>query len=256
MSTQPLPIQLEQVHYAVDGRVILGGVDLTVSRGEIVGIMGRSGTGKTTLLRLVMGLARPASGRVLVYGRDIVGLSDEQLDRVRLDMGMVFQGAALFDSMTVGENVAFGLVEHRRLPVREMAGRVRELLEMVDMSGSESLMPAQLSGGMRKRVGIARGLALEPSIMLYDEPTAGLDPISSAAIDNLILRLCEQVGVSTLIVSHDVPSLRRVSDRAALLHGGVFLMTGKLQDLEASGNPAVKQFLSGSTEGPMTGEEE
>ena len=256
MSTQPLPIQLEQVHYAVDGRVILGGVDLTVSRGEIVGIMGRSGTGKTTLLRLVMGLARPASGRVLVYGRDIVGLSDEQLDRVRLDMGMVFQGAALFDSMTVGENVAFGLVEHRRLPVREMAGRVRELLEMVDMSGSESLMPAQLSGGMRKRVGIARGLALEPSIMLYDEPTAGLDPISSAAIDNLILRLCEQVGVSTLIVSHDVPSLRRVSDRAALLHGGVFLMTGKMQDLEASGNPAVKQFLSGSTEGPMTGEEE
>jgi phospholipid/cholesterol/gamma-HCH transport system ATP-binding protein len=256
MSTQTLPIQLEQVHYAVDGRVILGGVDLTVSRGEIVGIMGRSGTGKTTLLRLVMGLARPASGRVLVYGRDIVGLSDEQLDRVRLDMGMVFQGAALFDSMTVGENVAFGLVEHRRLPVREMAGRVRELLEMVDMSGSESLMPAQLSGGMRKRVGIARGLALEPSIMLYDEPTAGLDPISSAAIDNLILRLCEQVGVSTLIVSHDVPSLRRVSDRAALLHGGVFLMTGKLQDLEASGNPAVKQFLSGSTEGPMTGEEE
>jgi len=256
MSTQPLPIQLEQVHYAVDGRVILGGVDLTVSRGEIVGIMGRSGTGKTTLLRLVMGLARPASGRVLVYGRDIVGLSDEQLDRVRLDMGMVFQGAALFDSMTVGENVAFGLVEHRRLPVREMAGRVRELLEMVDMSGSENLMPAQLSGGMRKRVGIARGLALEPSIMLYDEPTAGLDPISSAAIDNLILRLCEQVGVSTLIVSHDVPSLRRVSDRAALLHGGVFLMTGKLQDLEASGNPAVKQFLSGSTEGPMTGEEE
>jgi phospholipid/cholesterol/gamma-HCH transport system ATP-binding protein len=137
-----------------------------------------------------------------------------------------------------------------------MAGRVRELLEMVDMSGSEDLVPAQLSGGMRKRVGIARALALEPSIMLYDEPTAGLDPISSAAIGNLILRLCEQVGVSTLIVSHDVQSLRRVSDRAVLLHGGVFLMTGKMQDLEASGNPAVQQFLSGSTEGPMTGEEQ
>ncbi len=256
MSTQPLPIQLEQVHYAVDGKVILDGVDLTVGRGEIVGIMGRSGTGKTTLLRLVMGLARPESGRILVRGRDIVGLSEEQLDSVRLDMGMVFQGGALFDSMTVGENVAFGLVEHRRLPEREMAGRVRELLEMVDMSGSESLMPAQLSGGMRKRVGIARALALEPTIMLYDEPTAGLDPISSAAIDNLILRLCEQVGVSTLIVSHDVQSLRRVSDRAVLLHRGAFLMTGKMQDLEASGNPAVQQFLSGSTEGPMTGEEE
>lgn len=131
---------------------------------------------------------------------------------------------------------------------------MRELLEMVDMAGSEHLMPAQLSGGMRKRVGVARALAMEPSIMLYDEPTAGLDPISAAAIDSLIVRLCEQVGVSTLIVSHDVASLRRVCDRGALLHGGVFLAAGKMSELAASDNPALRQFLSGSPEGPMTGE--
>jgi phospholipid/cholesterol/gamma-HCH transport system ATP-binding protein len=221
-----------------------------------MGIMGRSGTGKTTLLRLVMGLVKPSAGRILVFGRDIVGLSEEQLDRVRLDMGMVFQGAALFDSMTVAENVAFGLVEHRRLPRSGMAGRVRELLEMVDMSGSEDLMPVQLSGGMRKRVGIARALAMEPSLMLYDEPTAGLDPISAVAIDTLIVRLCEQVGVTSVIASHDVPSLRRVADRVALLHNGTFTAVGSMAELEASADPVVRQFLSGSPEGPMTGEAE
>jgi len=248
------PIELQQLHYAVGGKTILDGVDLTVGRGEIVGIMGRTGTGKTTLLRLVMGLGRPTAGRILIFGRDIVGLSEEQLDQIRVNMGMVFQGAALFDSMTAAENVAFGLVEHRRLPQKEVAGRVGELLEMVEMTGAEELMPAQLSGGMRKRVGIARALAMEPSIMLYDEPTAGLDPISAVAIDNLVLRLCEQVGVATLIVSHDVPSLRRVSDRAALLYNGSFVAIGRISDLEASADPAVRQFMTGSPEGPMTGE--
>jgi phospholipid/cholesterol/gamma-HCH transport system ATP-binding protein len=247
-------LEVWKLSYAVGGTTVLDGVDLTVARSEIVGIMGRSGTGKTTLLRLIMGLVKPTAGRVLVFGRDIVGMGEEQLDRVRMDMGMVFQGAALFDSMTVAENVAFGLVEHRRVPRKDLAGRVRELLEMVDMSGSESLMPAQLSGGMRKRVGIARALAMEPSLMLYDEPTAGLDPISAAAIDALIVRLCEQVGVASVIASHDVPSLHRVSDRAALLHDGSFVAIGSMVELEASANPAVRQFLSGSPEGPITGE--
>jgi len=247
-------LEIRKISYAVGSRTILDGADLTVARSEIMGLMGRSGTGKTTLLRLVMGLVKPGAGRILVFGRDIVGLNEEQLDRVRLDMGMVFQGAALFDSMTVAENVSFGLVEHRRLPRNGMAGRVRELLEMVDMGGSEDLMPAQLSGGMRKRVGIARALAMEPSLMLYDEPTAGLDPISAVAIDALIVRLCEQVGVASAIASHDVPSLRRVSDRVALLHNGAFVAVGSMAELEASADPVVRQFLSGSPEGPMTGE--
>jgi phospholipid/cholesterol/gamma-HCH transport system ATP-binding protein len=254
-STPDAPrVELQELRYLIDGKPVLNGIDLEVGRSEIVGIMGRSGSGKTTLLRLVMGLVRPTSGRVLIKGRDIGQLNEEQLGEVRVDMGMVFQGAALFDSMTVGENVAFGLVEHRRLPGSEVAGRVRALLEMVAMGGSERLMPAQLSGGMRKRVGIARALALQPSIMLYDEPTAGLDPISAAAIDHLILRLCEQFQVSTLIASHDVASLRRVSDRAALLHGGLFLAVGRMAELETSGDPAIQQFLSGAPEGPLTDE--
>ena len=250
----PPPIQLERLRYVVSGKAVLDGVDLAVGRGEIVGIMGRSGTGKTTLLRVVMGLVRPTSGRVLINGRDLGELGEAELDGVRVGMGMVFQGAALFDSMTVAENVAFGLVEHRRMELREAAGRVGELLEMVDMAGTEGLMPAELSGGMRKRVGVARALALEPAIMLYDEPTAGLDPISAAAVDDLVLRLCQQFGVSTLIVSHDVQSLRRVADRAALLHEGAFLAVGPMAELGASGNAAVRQFLAGEPKGPLTSE--
>lgn len=248
---QPPPIQLEKLSYLVNGDPVLDGLDLTVRRGEIVAIMGRSGTGKTTLLRLIMGLIRPTGGRILVNGTDITGIGEAQLDQLRADMGMVFQGAALFDSMTVAENVAFALVEHRRLPERRISERVSALLGMVDMAGTEELMPAQLSGGMRKRIGIARALALEPSIMLYDEPTSGLDPISAAATDGLIRRLRDQVGVTSVIVSHDVHGLHRVSDRAAVLHRGRFLAVGPIAELEHSPDPAIQQFLSGSAEGPL-----
>jgi phospholipid/cholesterol/gamma-HCH transport system ATP-binding protein len=251
-STQPPPIELEQLSYSIDGRAILDRVDLSVRPGEIFAVMGRSGTGKTTLLRLMMGLVRPTGGCVRVNGTDITELHEVDLDELRKGMGMVFQGAALFDSMTVGENVAFALVEHRRLPASRLAARVSELLAMVDMDGSENLMPAQLSGGMRKRVGVARALALEPCIMLYDEPTAGLDPISAAASDELIRRLRDTVGVTSVIVSHDVQSLRRVSDRAALLHRARFLAVGPIGVLETSPDPAVAQFLAGLPDGPMT----
>jgi len=246
------PIRLEELRYLVNGTPLLDGLDLTIQRGESFAILGRSGTGKTTLLRLIMGLLRPTSGHIWVNGRDIVDLSELQLDEVRRDMGMVFQGAALFDSLTVAENVALALVEHRRLPLPEIAGRVADLLAMVDMSGTEALLPAQLSGGMRKRVGVARALALAPSIMLYDEPTAGLDPISAATINDLIQRLRDQVDVTSLIVSHDVETLRRVCDRAALLHRGRFLTVGSMAELDSDPDPAVRQFLSGSPEGPLT----
>lgn len=251
-ATQPPPIELEQLCYAIDGTAILDRVDLTIQPGEIFAVMGRSGTGKTTLLRLIIGLVRPTEGRVLVNGADVTQLREPELDELRKGMGMVFQGAALFDSMTVGENVGFALVEHRRLPASRLAARVSELLALVDMDGSEDLMPGQLSGGMRKRVGVARALALEPSIMLYDEPTAGLDPISAAASDQLIRRLRDTVGVTTVIVSHDVQSLRRVSDRAALLHRGRFLAVGPIGVLETSPDPAVAQFLAGLPDGPLT----
>jgi phospholipid/cholesterol/gamma-HCH transport system ATP-binding protein len=245
-------IQLDRLTYAVGGTAVLDAVDLTVQVGEIVGVMGRSGTGKTTLLRLIMGLIEPTAGRVLVNGADITTMDEMELGRLRLDMGMVFQGAALFDSMSVAENVGFALVEHRRLPASEVALRVRDLLTMVEMSGTEALMPAQLSGGMRKRVGVARALALEPSMMLYDEPTAGLDPISASATCDLIRRLRDEVGVTSVVVSHNVENLRRISDRAAVLHRGRFLAVGPVAELAASADPAIQQFLSGNAEGPLT----
>lgn len=251
-ATQPPPIELDQLCYSIGQKAILDRVDLTIQPGEIFAVMGRSGTGKTTLLRLIMGLVRPTDGRIRVNGADLTQLREPDLDELRKGMGMVFQGAALFDSMTVGENVGFALVEHRRLPASRLAARVSELLAMVDMDGSEDLMPAQLSGGMRKRVGVARALALEPCIMLYDEPTAGLDPISAAASDELIRRLRDTVGVTSVIVSHDVQSLRRVSDRAALLHRGRFIAVGPIGVLETNPDPAVAQFLAGLPNGPMT----
>lgn len=201
-----------------------------------------------------MGLIRPEEGRIFINGVEIARLPERELDRVRADMGFVFQGAALFDSLTVFENVAIGLVERRHLPRAEVAGRVQRLLELVDVASAADLMPAELSGGMRKRVGMARALALEPSLLLYDEPTAGLDPIYATAIDDLILDLRERTGVTSVVVTHDVASLRRIADRAALLHEGRFLALGTMEELGQSPDPAVQQFLSGSTEGPMTGE--
>jgi phospholipid/cholesterol/gamma-HCH transport system ATP-binding protein len=254
MTTDHSPIELQQITYRVRDAVILDGVNLTVQEGEIVGVMGRSGTGKTTLLRLITGLIKPTSGRLFVKGSDITSLGEGELDPIRRSLGMVFQGAALFDSMTVAENIAFPLVEHRILSRRDIPDRVGELLAMVGMEGTEDLLPSQLSGGMQKRVGVARALAQNPSIFLYDEPTAGLDPISAAAIDDLIVRLRDEVGVTSVIVSHDVSSLRRVSDRAAVLHEGRFLAVGPLEDLRNSDDLAVRQFLSGSLEGPLTAE--
>ncbi|MFB3880832.1 MAG: ABC transporter ATP-binding protein [Armatimonadota bacterium] len=251
-ATAPPAIELKGLSYSVEGATILDDISLTVERQEIVAIMGRSGTGKTTLLRLIIGLIRPSAGSIRVKGMEITALDEEALDRVRMKMGMVFQEGALFDSMTVRDNVAFALAEHRLAPRGEIAERVGQLLELVEMSGTEEMLPAQLSGGMRKRVGIARALAPQPEIVLYDEPTAGLDPISAAAIDALVVRLRDQVGVASVIVSHDVTSLRRVADRAALLHDGRFLGVGRMAELEASRDPAVRQFLSGDPEGPLT----
>jgi phospholipid/cholesterol/gamma-HCH transport system ATP-binding protein len=248
----PAPVALSQIHYAIGGRTILDGIDLTVRRGEIFAVMGRSGTGKTTLLRLIIGLIRPDGGTIRVNGVDIGQLSERQLDEVREHMGFVFQGAALLDSLTVAENVALPLVEHRRAAREQLAGRVRALLEMVDVAGAEQLLPAELSGGMRKRVGIARALALDPSIVLYDEPTAGLDPIAATAITELIRALRARTGVTSIIVSHDVASLRRTADRAALLHDGRFVARGTMEELAGTPDAAVQQFLTGSPEGPMT----
>jgi phospholipid/cholesterol/gamma-HCH transport system ATP-binding protein len=250
-SEQAPPIRLEGVTYNIDGRPVLAGVDLEVHPREIVAVMGRSGCGKTTLLRLVMGLIPPASGGIELFGQKIVGMPERTLDALRLRMGMVFQGAALFDSLTVAENVAFGLREHRRLPESEMARVVTEKLYLVGLEGTEGLMPAELSGGMQKRVGIARALAMDPEVVLYDEPTAGLDPIAGAETDELIVSLRECLGVASLVVTHDVPSILRIADRAAMLRGGRVVAVGSPAALRAADDPTVHQFFAGITQEPL-----
>lgn len=250
-SSNDIAIGLYDAHYTVGGHAILNGVTLEVGRGEIVAVMGRSGSGKTTLLRLIVRLVRPSAGRIAVDGEDITNLPERELNPVRLKVGFVFQYAALFDSLTVYENVAFGLRHHRRLREAEVRATVREKLHQVGLVGIEHMMPAELSGGMRKRVGVARALATEPKIMLYDEPTSGLDPVAATSLNQLIVRVRDELGVTSLVVSHDVASLEQSSDRAALLYDGRIEAVGPMAQLRASGGPLVRQFLEGGLEGPI-----
>jgi len=245
-------VRLEQVVYEVGERRILDGVSLRVEYGEIKAVIGLSGSGKTTLLRHVVGLVRPTSGVVFVGEVDITKLSERELDDIRRGTGFVFQGAALFDSLTVFENVAFGPRQHRRLAQSGLRRLVREKLALVGLHEEvEQQMPSELSGGMRKRVGIARALAMEPQVMLFDEPTAGLDPITSRAIEDLIVRLRAELGMSCLVVSHDLEALFRFVDRAALLYGGKIVATGRPAELRSSEDELVRQFVAGSVEGPI-----
>ncbi|HIE52000.1 MAG TPA: ABC transporter ATP-binding protein [Armatimonadetes bacterium] len=245
-------IQVEDLAYTVNGRPVLRGVSLSVQEGEIVSIMGPSGCGKTTFLKCLAGLLRPTRGHIYLEGRDIVGLSEEELNQVRRHLGLVFQYAALFDSLTVAENIAFPLRRFTRLSEAEIAARVREKLALVGLEGIENYMPAELSGGMRKRVGLARALAAEPRIILYDEPTSGLDPISAANIDALIVGMRDRLRVTSVIVSHHIQDIFRISDRVAMLHGGKFIALGTPAEMETSTDPVVQQFITASAEGPLT----
>jgi phospholipid/cholesterol/gamma-HCH transport system ATP-binding protein len=226
-----------------DGTVALAGVSLEVRRGEVQVIMGPSGCGKTVLLKHLVGLLRPDQGEVSVFGQPVHGLSDRDLDVLRLQIGVVFQSAALFDSLTVAENVAFPLRRHRSMSGEAVARRVAELLSMVEMEGTESLMPSALSGGMRKRVGIARALALEPSLVLYDEPTGGLDPITATTVDALILRLRAGLGVTSVVVTHDLASAFRLADRMAVMDAGALLASGTPEEILRSSHPFIVRFV-------------
>ena len=225
---------------------VLRGVSFTLQRGETLVIMGGSGSGKTVLLRTVAGLIRADSGSLRVFGIDITPLSEEELLPVRRRMGYVFQGAALFDSLTVYDNVAFPLREHTNLPAPEIRRRVVHVLSLVGL-GEDVLpkVPSELSGGMRKRVGIARALAAEPEMLLFDEPTAGLDPTNSRLVGELILQLKGGVCDTSIVVTHDVELARTVADRVAILMGGRFAALGPVDDVMNSGDPAVQAFLAG-----------
>lgn len=226
-------------------------VDLDVNKGETMAVMGMSGAGKSTLLKCIGGLLRPTAGQMLIDGTDIARIPESDLDRVRRRIGMVFQYAALFDSLTVYENVAFGLRRHTRMTEAEIREAVAHRLSVVGLPRTQNLYPSQLSGGMQKRVGLARALALEPEILLYDEPTAGLDPITAAAIAELIVKARDEIGVTSVLVSHDIPSIRRVASRIAMIHKGKIIATGTVEEMDNYPDPAVRQFMDGSTQGPI-----
>jgi phospholipid/cholesterol/gamma-HCH transport system ATP-binding protein len=221
-------------------------MDLAVRPGETLTIIGGSGSGKSVTLKLIVGLLKPESGQILIEGEDIVPMTEDRLLRVRRMIGMVFQSSALFDSLSVAENIAYPLREHTTLSEREIRERIRETLNLVGLEGVEEKDPTELSGGMRKRVGLARAIALVPRIILYDEPTTGLDPTNTEKINELIVDTAEKLGVTSVVVTHDMRSAFKVSDRIAFLYAGRIAMVGTPKEIEGSGLPLVRQFISGS----------
>jgi phospholipid/cholesterol/gamma-HCH transport system ATP-binding protein len=237
-------IAVENLCKTFGSQKVLNGIGLSVSRGETLAVLGRSGTGKSVLLRLIIGLEQPDSGSIRIHGQEIAGLDLDGMGEIRKKMGFLFQHAALYDSLTVQENVAFPLQRHRReMPRSERDGRVKQLLAEVGMEGDLGKMPSDISGGMQKRVGLARALALEPEILLLDEPTAGLDPISSGEIDDLILKLQRERQMASIVVTHDLHSARTVADRLAILNEGDVVIEGRFEDLQQSEIEFVKEFL-------------
>ncbi len=232
-------------------RPVLQGASLTLEPGQITVVLGGSGTGKSTLLRILLGLESYQAGSVRLFGREVSGLTREETTDVMLQVGMLFQAGALFDSMTVADNVGFALRYVKRLPEPEIAKQVSENLALVGLENAEPLYPAQLSGGMKKRVALARAIAHKPSLLCVDEPTAGLDPIISDTINELILRMRDRLGVTVLCITHDLPSTFKIADRIAMLHAGKIVAYGCPDELRASTEPAVRQFLAGRADGPL-----
>ena len=244
-------ITVRQLYYMIDGKPVLQDVNLHVRRGETVSVMGISGSGKTTMLKIIAGLRLPTSGQVIIDLTDITKLSEEELNRVRHRLGVVFQYGALFDSLTVYENVGFALIRHTRLSKAEIDDIVKEKLALVGLPGTQDLMPAQLSGGMQKRVSLARAIAMNPEVLLYDEPTSGLDPVMTTVIGSLIMDMRNKLGVTSVVVSHDIESIFRISDRIAMLHDGAIITYGTPDEIQASEDERVRQFVEGRAEGPI-----
>jgi phospholipid/cholesterol/gamma-HCH transport system ATP-binding protein len=244
MATQSAVIETVGLEVKFGRDVVLRGIDFRVGEREIVTLMGVSGCGKSTLLRAIMGLIPVSGGEIYIEGERTDKISDGKMNRVRKKMGMVFQEGALFDSMNVRENVAFALRRHTKMKEKEIREVVRERLEAVGLEDVEEKMPSELSGGMQRRVGIARALALSPRILLYDEPTTGLDPLLTATVVDLILKMRQRYGTTSVVVTHDVAAAERVSDRIAMIHEGGLIAEGKMADLEKSSDPHIRKFLT------------
>lgn len=238
-------ISLRQLNITFGTHTVLDNIDLDVYKGETLAVLGPSGTGKSTVLRSMIGLLKPNGGQIFIQGEDVSGLDEDGWNRLRMKMGMVFQYSALFDFLTVGENVAFGLRQHTDKSDEEIQGIVTQMLDLVGLPGTQDLYPAELSGGMKKRVGLARAIAVNPEIVLYDEPTAGLDPIMSRNISRLIKKTQEQLHVTSVLVTHDMQSAFYAADRVAMLYEGHIVAIGTAEEMKNSTNPIVKAFIEG-----------
>lgn len=238
-------ISLRQLTMAFGSKVVLDELDLDVYKGETLAVIGPSGSGKSTVIKVLTGLLAPTSGSVQIEGQETSGFDDDAWDELRCHMGVVFQYSALFDFLSVGENVAFGLRRHFKLPEAEIQHRVAALLEMVGMPATQSMMPAELSGGMKKRVGLARALAMQPQVVFYDEPTSGLDPVMTMTISRLIRKTQQTLGVTSVLVTHDMESAYFAADRIAMLYKGKIVQVGTPDEIKRSRNPIVRAFVNG-----------
>ena len=248
--TAPM-IELRGVCKRFGGQQVLDGATLSIARAQTTVIIGRSGAGKSVVLKHIVGLLQPDAGEIVVEGDRLASLTRDDLYRVRRKLGYVFQGAALFDSLTVSENVGLGLVHHSTLSRRDITARVSEKLALVGLEGVERQYPAELSGGMRKRVGVARAIAMDPAIVLYDEPTTGLDPIMSDVINELILHLQHKLGITSVVVTHDMTSAYKVGTQVAMLYNGAIIFQGTPDAVKSTENPYVRQFIEGRADGPI-----
>ena len=247
-----MKIEIKKLVKTFGEHKVLNGLDLVIEHGLTCVIIGRSGCGKSVMLKHIVGILRPESGRVIVDNKDVAKLSVKGLDALRLRIGMVFQGGALFDSLTVGENVGFGLIEHQHLERKELMARIEDSLDMVALGGIQNLMPSELSGGMKKRVSLARALCIKPELILYDDPTTGVYPITADSINELIISLHDKLKVTSIVVTHDMKSAYKVADRIAMLYQGKIIAEGTSKEIKSSQHPVVHQFVNGLANGPIT----
>lgn len=245
-------IEIAEVYKNFGQHRVLDGLSLKIEKGSTCVIIGRSGCGKSVLLKHIVGILKPDKGDVFVDGKDVPALNESEMSELRMKIGMVFQGGALFDSMTVGENVGFGLIEHKKINHKELLERIEESLCLVDLCGIGNLMPSELSGGMKKRVALARAICIKPEIILYDEPTTGVDPITADSINELIKNLHDKLKITSIVVTHDMKSAYRVADRIAMMYQGKIIAEGNPQEIQNTAHPVVYQFINGLAKGPIT----
>jgi phospholipid/cholesterol/gamma-HCH transport system ATP-binding protein len=245
-------IEIIDLYKEFDTHQVLDGVNLKINTGETTVIIGRSGCGKSVLLKHIIGIMKPDSGQILIDGKDVVKMDEKELNSLRMQFGMLFQGAALFDSLNVLENVGFGMIEHTNADRDAITKRVKECLSLVGLRGIERKKPAELSGGMRKRVGLARAIAMRPHIILYDEPTTGVDPIMGDSVNDLIVELHNKLKVTSIAVTHDMTSAYKIADRIAMLYNGKIIASGTPDEIKNTKDPVVRQFITGASKGPIT----